>query len=129
MHHDPVAPDLIQIELDHGGSLGRLRVGGLDRPENFALGAKQDDAPTPAHALGELGRGVFHGAAAGWHGLKGCGWRESNQCGPKWSWWLDNSRAPSRGVVTEIALHYDPLIVRYLFVPDPIARLLAARLR
>ena len=33
--------------------------------------------------------------------------------------------APSRDVVTEIALHYDPLIVRYLFVPDPIARLLA----
>ena len=49
--------------------------------------------------------------------------------GPKRSSWLDIGRAPSRSMVTEIALHYDPLIVRYLFVPDPIARLLAARLR
>ena len=53
----------------------------------------------------------------------------SHRCGPKRSWWLDIGRAPSRSMVTEIALHYDPLIVRYLFVPDPIARLLAARLR
>ena len=32
-------------------------------------------------------------------------------------------------VPQEIALHDDPLLVRYLFVPDPIPRLLAARLR
>jgi hypothetical protein len=43
--------------------------------------------------------------------------------------WLDIGGAPSRAVVTEIALHYDPLVVRNLFVPDPIARLLTARLR
>ena len=38
--------------------------------------------------------------------------------------WLDIGRAaPSRDVVMEIALYYDPFIVRRLFVPDPIARL------
>src|SRR4051794_19242837 len=56
---------------------GRLRpfqIGSLDRPENFALGAQQDDSPTAAacslaHALGELGW-RFLGGAAGWHVLK-----------------------------------------------------------
>jgi len=43
--------------------------------------------------------------------------------------WLDICRAPSRGIVTQIALHDDPLIVRYFFVPDPIARLMGTRFR
>jgi hypothetical protein len=33
---------------------GSLRVGRLDLPENLPLGAQQDDAPAPAHPLGEL---------------------------------------------------------------------------
>ena len=41
LHHDPVALNVVQLELDRGGCLGRLRVGGLDRPQNFALGAQQ----------------------------------------------------------------------------------------
>jgi len=37
--------------------------------------------------------------------------------------WLDIRGAPFGGVIAEIALHDDPLVVFHLFVPDPIARL------
>jgi hypothetical protein len=50
LHHDPLAADLVQLELDRGGRLGRLRV-------RLAFGAQQNDAPTTAHPLGELSLG------------------------------------------------------------------------
>jgi hypothetical protein len=46
VHHDPLAADLVQIELNCCGRLGRLRVWCLYRTEDFALGAQRDDAPT-----------------------------------------------------------------------------------
>ena len=55
LHHDAIALNLIQFELDCGGSFRRLRIGCLDRPEDFALGAQQHHAPAAFHALGELG--------------------------------------------------------------------------
>ena len=58
------------VELDRCGSFRRCHVRRFDRPENLALGAQQNDAPSAAHALGELGGGVLRGAAAGWHGRK-----------------------------------------------------------
>ena len=38
-----------------------------DRPENLALGAKQDDAPAAFDPAGELRRAVLLAGAAGWH--------------------------------------------------------------
>ena len=40
LHHDPVAADFVQIELDRGDRFGRFRVGGLNRTQNFAFGAQ-----------------------------------------------------------------------------------------
>jgi hypothetical protein len=45
LHHDPVAPDFVQIELDRCGRLGRRHTVRLDRAENFTVGAQRDDAP------------------------------------------------------------------------------------
>src|SRR6476661_1376343 len=66
LHHDPVAPDLVEVELDRCDGLRRLRVGCLDRPQDLVLGAQQDDAPAAFDQLGELGGGVINGAASGW---------------------------------------------------------------
>jgi hypothetical protein len=54
LHHDPVALDFVQIKLDRCGSLRRRYIRRLDRAEDFAFGAQQDDPPAAAHALGEL---------------------------------------------------------------------------
>ena len=43
-------------------ALAALRVVGLDRPEDFALGAQQDHAPAALHPAGELGGGVLRAA-------------------------------------------------------------------
>ena len=67
LHHDPVALDFVQIKLDRRDRLGRPRIGGFDRTEDFTLGAQQDDAPAAFHPAGELARRVFGGAAARWH--------------------------------------------------------------
>ena len=64
LHHDAVALDFIQIELDRCGRLGGCHVGRFDRAEDFALVPQQDDAPAALYALGELGGAVF---------LAGCG--------------------------------------------------------
>ena len=70
LHHDAVALNLVQLKLDRGGRLGRLRIGCLDRPENLALGAMQDDASAVLHPAGEFAGCVFAGAAAGRHAPK-----------------------------------------------------------
>ncbi len=48
-------------------AFGRFHIGGLDRPENLALGAQQDDAPSAAHRLASL-PGVSLAVRRGWHG-------------------------------------------------------------
>ena len=53
LHNDPITLNVVQIELDRCGSLRRGHVRGLDRPENFAVVAQQNDAPA-AGALDEL---------------------------------------------------------------------------
>lgn len=58
--------DLVQIELNRYVSF----VASTSGASNFTLGAQQADAPTAAHAIGEVGWGVLGGPAAGWHGLK-----------------------------------------------------------
>ena len=47
LHHDPVALDFVQIELDRCRRLGRCHVGGFDLAEDFTLVTQQDDAPSP----------------------------------------------------------------------------------
>jgi hypothetical protein len=68
LHHDPVALDFVQIKLDRCGCLGGCHVGGFDLTEDFALAAKQDDAPAALHPAGELGGAVFLAGAAGHSG-------------------------------------------------------------
>jgi D-arabinose 1-dehydrogenase-like Zn-dependent alcohol dehydrogenase len=70
LHQEPLALNLIQPELGRRLCYGRFRVRGLDLPEYLALAAKQDDTPPATHAAGELGGGVFAGAAAGRHADK-----------------------------------------------------------
>ena len=43
LHHDAVALDLVQIELDRCGGFCRFHIRSLDRPQNFALGAQPKD--------------------------------------------------------------------------------------
>jgi hypothetical protein len=40
LHHDPVALDFVQFELDRRGSFRRFPVSRLDLPEDFTLVAK-----------------------------------------------------------------------------------------
>jgi hypothetical protein len=69
LHHDPVALNLVQLELDRCGSFGRFRIVGFDRTEDFPLGAQQDYAPAALHPACELRGAVFLAGAAGRHGL------------------------------------------------------------
>ena len=68
LHHDPVALDFVQAKLDRCGCFGRRHIGGFDRAEDFALTARQDDAPAALHPTGELGGAVFLAGAAGHSG-------------------------------------------------------------
>jgi hypothetical protein len=36
LHDDPIAPDLVQLKLDHRGSLGAFRVAGVNVSEKLA---------------------------------------------------------------------------------------------
>ena len=68
LHHDAGALDFVQIKLDRRCRLGRRHIGRLDLAEDFALVAKQDDAPTALHPAGELLGAVFLAGTAGLHG-------------------------------------------------------------
>ena len=59
LHHDAVALDVVQFELDRGGRLGRRQSGASTSPGLLPPGAQQDNAPAALHPLGELGGAVF----------------------------------------------------------------------
>jgi len=68
LHQKPPLLLLIKLELDRSDFLGRLGVGGLDRPEHLAGFAHEHDAPAALHTAGELGGAVSLAGAAGRHG-------------------------------------------------------------
>jgi hypothetical protein len=53
--------------LDRGYGLGLLLVRRVDKAEQLALRAQQDDASAPFHPAGKLAGSVLAGAAAGRH--------------------------------------------------------------